>query len=135
MFTIDDSIFFEELLTNYSISDIINKFIIISAIFLQINEENKEKIRIFFENKILPYLIFITYIKSNSDNFDDFLMNNKTELEKALELYKLKYKICFLLLDEKEENIKINISLENISSLIKLNTTFANLFQNIKKIR
>ena len=134
MFKFDDTKYFEELLTNYSISDIINKFIIISVIFFQINEENKEKIRIFFENKVLPYLVFIIYIKSNSDNFDDFLMNNKEELEKALELYKLKYKICFLLLDEKEENIKINISLENISSFIKSNTTFVNLFQNAKNI-
>ena len=59
MFKFDDTKYFEELLTNYSISDIINKFIIISVIFFQINEENKEKIRIFFENKVLPYLVFI----------------------------------------------------------------------------
>ena len=131
LFKIDNVQYFEELLTNFTISDIINKFIIISVILFEVNEENKKMIKLFFERKILPYLIFIACIK-NSRNIDDFLINNKAELEKTLEFYKLKYKICFLLFDEKEENIKINIPLDQISSFIKSNTTFINLFQNTK---
>ena len=131
LFKFDNINYFEELLTNFNISDVINKFIIFSAIIFEANEENKNKIRLFFERKILLYLTFIAYIKSNR-NLDDFLVNNKEELEKSLELYKLKYKICFLIFDEEEENIKINISLEEISTFIKSNTTFINLNQSTK---
>ena len=134
LFKFDNTKYLEELLTNDFISAIINKYIIISVILLEVNEENKKKIRSFFEDKIFLYLISISFLKSNSNNSNDFLIKNKAELEKALELYKLKYKICFLLLDEKEENIKIKIPLEKISSYIQSNTNFINLLKNSKNI-
>ena len=73
-----------------------------------------------FKNKILIYFIYIAFIKSNNnDNVDNFFVNNKTEIKKALDLYYLKYKICLLLFDENDENIKNNISLEQIILSIK----------------
>ena len=131
-FKFDNTKNLEELFTNNLIPDIINKFIIISIIFFEVNEENKKKIKSFFEDRILPYLMSISFIKSNNNNFYDFLVKNKTEEEKALELYKLKYKICFLLLDEKEENIEINVSYDKLFSFIKSNNNFINLFKNSK---
>ena len=71
-------------------------------------------------------------MKSNSLHFEDFITNNETELEKLLDLYKLKYKIILLLFDEKEENINLNISLEEEISFIKSNSSLINLINSIK---
>ena len=125
---------FEELLVNYDFYDIINQFIIISFILLDTNRENKEKIKNIFQNKILIYFIYITYIKSynNNDNVDKFFDNNKTEIKNALNLYYLKYKICLLLFNEKEEKIINNITLEQIISSIKSNPDFKYLINSSK---
>ena len=125
---------FEELLINFDFCDIINKFIITSFILLEPNEGSKQKIKNVFENKILIYFIFIAFMKNdNNDNIDKLLDNNKTEIKNALDLYYLKYKIFFLLLNEKEENIKNNISLEQIISSLKSNSDFNYLINSTKK--
>ena len=120
---------FGEFLSLYSISDIINKFIIICIILFNPTKENKEKIKNIFHYIILPYLIYISFNKSSNETFDKYINNKKTELIKVIELYKLKCKICLLLLNEKEENINLNISLEQITSYIKSNSFFTYLYQ------
>ena len=125
---------YEELLTNYDFCDIINIYIITSFILLEPNETNKEKNKNIFQNKILIYLIYIAFIKSNNnENIDKFFDNGKTEIKNALDLYYLKYKIFLLLLNEKEEDIKNNISLEQIISSIKYNSDFNYLINSSKK--
>ena len=122
----------EEQLNNTPVSSIINIFIINSIILLDLNEENKNKIKIIFHDKILLYLFYACFITSNKEHFEDFLENNKIELKKLLDMYKLKYKICLLLFGEKEENIDLNISLEEAISFIKSNSAFINLINSIK---
>ena len=48
---------------NYDFCDIINKYIITSFILFDANEENKEKIKNIFQNKILIYFIYIALEK------------------------------------------------------------------------
>ena len=122
----------EESLSLFSISNVINKFIIISIILFEPNEENKEKIKNYFYNNILPYLIYITYMKYNNHDLDEFITNNKEELKKAIDLFNVKYRICLLLFQEKEENINLTESLEEIISFIKSNSNFINLYQSKK---
>ena len=50
-----------------------------------------------------------------------------------MDLYYLKYKICLLLFDENDENIKNNISLEQIILSIKSNQDFKYLINSTKK--
>ena len=106
----------------------------ICFILFDSNEENKEKIRRIFKNNILLYFIYISFLKSNNnDNIDKFLDYNKAEIKDILNLFNLKYKICLLLFNEKEENIKNNISLEEIKSTIKTNSEFIILINSIQK--
>lgn len=125
---------FEKLLVNFDFSFIVNIFIAISFILFDSDEENKEKIKNIFKNKILLYFIYIAFIKSNNnDNLENFITNNKNELKKALELYYLKYKISLLLFNEKEENININLNLEEIISSLKSNPDFIKLLNSAGK--
>ena len=55
--------------------------------------------------------------------------NNKIELTKVIELYKLKYKIFLLLFNEIEEDINLNISFDQILLYIKSNQYFNELYQ------
>ena len=83
---------------------------------------------------LLFYFIYAVFIKSgNNDNLEKFLNNNKTELQKALDLFYLKYKVYLLLFNEKEENINIDLNLEKIISTIKSNSDFINLINSPKK--
>ena len=123
---------FEDLLIKYDFGYIINIYIIIAFILFESNEENKEKIKIIFQSKFLIYFIYIAFIKDNNNGIiDKSFLNNKTEIKKALDLYYLKYKIFLLLCNEKEENI--NINLEQIISIIKLNPDFIYLINSSKK--
>ena len=84
---------FEQLLLMDYFNIIIDDFIAISFILFDANEENKEKIKNIFQNKILIYFIYITLIKSdnyNNENIDNYLTNNNLELKNALDLYYLK---------------------------------------------
>ena len=131
-FNIDNFNNIEDHLIDTPVSTFINNFIINCIILLEPNESNKSQIKILFKNKILLYLFYAAFVKSNSLHFEDFITNNETELEKLLDLYKLKYKIILLLFDEKEENINLNISLEEEISFIKSNSSLINLINSIK---
>ena len=125
---------FEKMLIKDDFNNIINKYIILSFILFDSNRINRDKIKNIFQNKILLYYIYISFIKSNNnDNIDKFLTNNKSEIKKALDLYCLKYKICLLLFNEKEENININFNLDQIINVIKSNPDFIYLIKSTKK--
>ena len=130
IFKIDSVEIFEQYLMNYDFSDIINKFIIISFIFFDSNDENWEKIRNIFINKILIYFIYIAFIQSNEKDIDYFFNNNKSEIQKAIELCSLKYKICLLLFDEEEEYLNINIPIESLILFLKSNSDFLYLIKS-----
>ena len=61
--------------------------------------------------------------------------NNKIELTKVIELYKLKYKIFLLLFNEIDEYINLNISLDQILLYIKSNQYFNELYQTKNYLR
>ena len=125
---------FEELLMKYDFINIIDMFIMFSFLLFDSNEENKEKIKYIFQNDILFYFINITFLKHNkNDDIDLFLTNNQKELKKALDLFCLKYKICLLLFDEKEEKININLPIEQIIAFMKSNFNIINLIISDKK--
>ena len=71
-------------------------------------------------------------MKYNNHDLDEFITNNKEELKKAIDLFNVKYRICLLLFQEKEENINLTESLEEIISFIKSNSNFINLYQSKK---
>ena len=121
----------DELLVQYDFCDIINTFIMISFILFEPNEENKEKIKNIFNKNIMLYFIYIYFLKNNyKDNIDIFINNNKEEINKVLDLFLLKYKICLLLFNEKEENMGGKITIEQIIPLIKSNSDFINLINS-----
>ena len=124
---------FEELLIDNNFNGIINKYIMTSFILFDSNEENKEKIKNIFKNNISLYFIYITFIKSGSDSMELFIKYNKHDIKKALDLFLLKYKICLLLFNEKEENIDSNLSSDEIISLIKSNEDFISLINSANK--
>ena len=122
----------DELLVQYDFCDIINTFIMVSFILFEPNEENKEKIKNILQNNIILYLIYIVGNNKNN-NINNFLSNNIKEIQKVLNLFLLKYKICLLLFNEKEENVKINISNEQIISFIQTNSDLINILNTTKK--
>ena len=124
---------FEELLIDNNFNGIINKYIMTSFILFDSNEENKEKIKNIFKNNISLYFIYITFIKSGSDSMELFIKYNKHDIKKALDLFLLKYKICLLLFNEKEENIDSNLFSNEIISLIKSNEDFISLINSANK--
>ena len=125
---------FENMLINNDFNNIINKCIIVSFILFDSNEANREKIKNIFQNKILLYFIYISFLKSNNnDNIDKFVTENKAEIKKAMDLYCLKYKIFLFLLNEKEEDININFNLDQIIPVIKSNPDFIYLIKSTKK--
>ena len=93
------------------------------------SKENREKIKNIFNQIILPFIIYIAFNKSNDITFEDYMNNNKIELTKVIELYKLKYKIFLLLFNEIEEDINLNISFDQILLYIKSNQYFNELYQ------
>ena len=129
LFKIENVKIFEEFLNIFPINEIINRFIIISIILLNSSKENREKIKNIFNQIILPFIIYIAFNKSNDKTFEDYMNNNKIELTKVIELYKLKYKIFLLLFNEIEEDINLNISFDQILLYIKSNQYFNELYQ------
>ena len=129
LFKIENVKIFEEFLNIFPINEIINRFIIISVILLNSSKENREKIKNIFNQIILPFIIYIAFNKSNDKTFEDYMNNNKIELTKVIELYKLKYKIFLLLFNEIEEDINLNISFDQILLYIKSNQYFNGLYQ------
>ena len=99
------------------ISSIINEFIICLFIVYDLDKNSKEKIKNIFQNYFL-ILMFIYPLLENKKNFDEFLKKkeNKENLKQIFDLYNLKYKICFLLYNDKVENLKLNFE-ETIKTL------------------
>ena len=116
----------ENILNNYSADYIINNFIITSIILYEQNNENKEKIANFFKNNILLYMISIAFLKNKCENFEKFLVTEREETQKILNLFNLKYNIFFSLFDENCENFEKNISIEEATSIVKANENFMN---------
>ena len=106
-------------------------FIIISFILFDCNKENIKIIKNIFNTNISLYFIYMCFIKFNNNNIDKFLSDNISEIKKALELYYLKYKICLLLFNEKEEHS--NIPLELILPYLKGNMNFIKMIISTKK--
>ena len=126
---------FVEFLISKDFNDIINTFIIISFILFDSNEDNREIIKNIFVNKIILYYVYFAFIKSNNiDNMDTFVTNNKKEIEKALELFRLKYEICLLLFIENEKNSNINLKIEEIIRYIKFYPDFHFIADSLKKV-
>ena len=98
------------LLNNSEINTIINEFIICLFILYDLDEENKNKIKNLFQNNIFIYIFVCTILKRKENNLEEFYkkVENKDYIQKIYNYFDLKYKICFLLFDEKEENLKIN---------------------------
>ena len=105
-------------INNSEILSLINEFIVSLFILFDLNEENKQKIKNIFKNYILAYLFSYTFLKNKEKDFEEFLYKkgNQSIFKKIFELYNLEYKICFLLYDEKEEDLDLNYE-EIIESL------------------
>ena len=122
-------------MSNSEISLIINELIFCLFILYDLTEENKNTIKNLFQNCILIHLFIFQFIKSKETKFDEFLnkKENEDSLKKIFELYKLKYKICFLFYDEKEENLNLNFeqSIQFLKEKVNINSlknNFTNLF-------
>ena len=116
-------------LSDFEISSFINEFIVCLFILYDLNEDNKKKIKYLFQNKILIYIFVYKCLEKQENNFKDFLTKreNKDLIQKIFNFYNLKYKICFLLYDEKDEDLQLNYDINlinnnnNIQSLINNN--------------
>lgn len=88
-------------------------------ILFDFNDDNKQKIKAYFQKYILLYYFKYAYITSKENNISDFLTkeSNKDSINKIFDLYKLKYQICLMLFGEKEENLNVNF--EESMDLIK----------------
>ena len=95
-----------------------NELIVSLFVLYDLNEENRQKIKNIFKNYILAYIFAYTFLKNKEKDFDEFLYKkeNQSIFKKLFDLYNLEYKICFLLYDEKEEDLNLNYE-ETIESL------------------
>jgi len=61
-------------------------------------------------------------IQKKENNFKEFLNKeeNKEFIQKIINFYNLKYKIFFLLCDEKEENLEINLDINSLKNNEKI---------------
>ena len=121
-------------MNNYEISFIINEFIICLFILYDLNEENKDKIKNLFKNCILIHLFIFQFLKSKETKFDEFLnkKENQESLIKIFELYNLKYKICFLLYGEHEDDLNLNFeeTIQFLKEKVNINS-LKNNFTNL----
>ena len=118
---------------NLEITYFVDGLIICLFILYDLNEENKEKIKKLFKNNIILYYYVYPYLKNKETNFNEYLekKDNEDLFKKLFVLYNLKYKICFLLYDEKEENLNLNFeesinSMKNNENIKKLLTNYDN---------
>ena len=118
-------------LKDSDIPTLINEFIISSIILLDLNEENKVKIKNIFKNYILIYIFVYGFLIHKQNSFVEFLdiKENQDTLKNLFEFYKLKYQICLLLFSENEENLDLDYeetiqflkNSQNINDLISKN--------------
>jgi len=115
-------------LIGFDISSLINEFIMCLFVLYDLEQKSKDKINSLFQNNILPYIFAYIFIQKKENNFGEFVTKeeNKEFIQKIINFYNLKYKICFLLYDEKEENLKLNLDINSI----KNNETIQALINN-----
>ena len=118
---------------NLEITYYVDGLIICLFILYELNEKDKEKIKNFFKNHILIYYYIYPYLKNKETNFNEYLEKKENEdlFKKIFFLYNLKYKICFLFYDEKEENLNLNYdelinSMKNNENIKKLLSNYDN---------
>ena len=121
---------------NLEITYFVDGLIICLLILYDLNEENKEKIKKLFRNNILLFYYIYPYLKNKETNFNEYLEKKENEdlFKKIFYLYNLKYKICFLFYNEKEENLNLDFnesinSMKNNENIKKLLTNYDN-FKN-----
>jgi len=109
-------------LIDFEISTLINEFILCLFILYDLDQKSKDKISSLFQNNILPYIFAYMLIQKKENNFKEFLNKeeNKEFIQKIINFYNLKYKIFFLLCDEKEENLEINLDINSLKNNEKI---------------
>ena len=119
-----------DILNKLNISYAIDKFIVLLFIFYDLSHENKEEINKIFIDNILILIFFNFYIEKK-ENLDNFL-NDEIILNKAFELFDLKYTIFLSFFDilRKENNKYYFIDLINF---VKSNDIFKNLVDKFEK--
>ena len=119
-------------LNNFDISTIINEFIISLFILYDLDEKNKEKIKNLFQNNIFIYMLLHSFLEKKENNFEQFLLKKENQelIEKKFKLYNSKYKICFLLYEEKEENLQLKFDINQI----KINPKIENALNSYKNL-
>ena len=105
-------------LIEFDLSTLINEFIICLFVLYDLEQKSKDKLISLFQNNILPFIFTYMFIQSKENNFEEFIIKeqNKEFIQKIINFYNLKYKICFLLYDEKEENLKLNFNINSIKN-------------------
>ena len=119
-------------LIGFEISTLINEFILCLCILYDLDQKSKEKINSLFQNNILPYIFAYALIQKKENNLDEFLTKeeNKELIQKIINFYSLKLKVCFLLYNGKEEDLKLNLDINSI----KNNETVRTLINNYKNL-
>ena len=119
-------------LIEFEISKLINEFIVCLFILYDLDTKSKDKIKSLFQNNILPYIFINMFIQKKENNFEEFLTKeeNKEFIQKVINFYKIKYKICFLLYDEKEEDLKLNIDINSLKNN-EIARSLINKYQNL----
>ena len=105
-------------LIGFGISSLINEFIMCLFVLYDLEQKGKDKINSLFQNNILPYIFAYIFIQKKEKKFEEFLTkeDNKEFIQKIIKFYNLKYKICFLLYDEKEKDLKLNLDINSIKN-------------------
>ena len=119
-------------LIGFEISTLINEFIICLLVLYDLEQNSKDKINSLFQNNILPYIFTYMFIQKKENNFQEFLTKaeNKEFIQKIINFYNLKYKICFLLYDENEEDLKLNLDINSLKNNEKIQSLINN-YQNV----
>ena len=115
-------------LIDFEISTLINEFIVGLFILYDLDQKSKDKIRSLFQNNILPYIFAYMLIQKKEYNFKEFIKKevNKEFIQKIINFYEFKYKICFQLYDEKEEDLKLNLDINSLQNNEKIQTLINN---------
>ena len=115
-------------LNGFEISTLINEFIVCLFILYDLDQKSKDKIRSLFQNNILPYIFAYMLIQKKENNFKEFLKKeeNKEFIQNIINFYNLKYKIYFLLYDEKEKDLKLILDINSLQNNEKIQSLINN---------
>ena len=119
-----------------SLSSIINEFIFCLFILYDLKEEDKEKLKNIFHNHFLLYMALSYFLQNNKNNindinnFNNFINReeNKEKLRPIFNSFYLKYKICLLLYNSKEESLIFDF--EQLINFVKNNQNIQSLLNN-----